>query len=158
MDAGGPQPRDEPGGQAGEQHGDAAGLEGADGVREHGRARGVEGRDVGHPQDDDAHVADLGQLEQRGVGPTEEQRPFEPEGDDVLLEQRGLLGPVVRVVLRVGHPLGVQGRGAGELAQGEAPGGDDAEDDRRREVEHHGGDEGQHQDEGVAARGPGQCP
>ena len=50
---------------------------------------------------DDAHVADLGELEQGRVGPTEEQRALEPVGHDALVEQGALLDAVVVLVVDV---------------------------------------------------------
>ena len=69
------------------------------------------------PQDDDADVADLRDLEQEGVGGTEEQRPVQAVGDDVLVDERLLLVGVVAVVER---DL-VEPRRARHLLQREAP-------------------------------------
>ena len=138
----------------------------ADRVGEHRRTRRVERRDVRHPQDRDPDVADLGELEQGRVRAAEEQRALEAEGDDVLVEQGALLGAVVGgvdVVAPLAHRrpsevlLAQHGR-AGELAQGQTPGGHDAEDDRGGQVEHDGGEEGQGKDEAVAAGGPDEGP
>ena len=67
-----------------------------------------------------------------------------------------LVAESLRGHVDVGEVLLAQCRGVRQLAQGQAPGGDDAEHDGGREVEHHGGEEGQGEHERVAARDPHQ--
>ena len=70
-------------------------LQRADRVGKNGSARRVQRTDAREAKNDDANVADLGDLEQESVCGTEEERPLEPVGDDVLVEQRLLLLGVV---------------------------------------------------------------
>jgi len=60
-----------------QQHRDALGLQRAYRVGEDRGARRVERTDAREAQDDDANVADLGNLEQKAVGSTEEERAVE---------------------------------------------------------------------------------
>jgi hypothetical protein len=70
-----------------EQHGDPPTFEATDGVGQHDGAGRVDSGDARHPQDHDAHVAHLGELEEEVVSRREEQRTVDAIGDDLLVEQ-----------------------------------------------------------------------
>ena len=112
-----------------EHHGDAARFEPGDRVAENPRAGGVDGRDARHAQDDDAHVGDLGDLEQELVRGAEEQRTVESVRDDVLVEQRTHL---------VGVVAGFEWCLADACGSGD---GLQREDDRDTDADCHGGDQ-----------------
>jgi len=143
-----------PEGNTREEHPGAAALELLDGVAQHRRPGRVQGRDPRHAQDHHPDIAELTELEQGMVGPTEEERTVEPIGDDVLVHQRSRLVVGVRALDRDLDKLGrLRERAEGERARSddaEQHGGDEVDDDGRE------GDEADH--DPLAPRGAQQGP
>ena len=98
-------------------------------------------------ENDDANVADLGYLEQESVCGSEEERPIEPVGDDVLVEQCLFL---LRVVAGIDRGL-VDDDRKGHLAQGIEPCNDHPRHDSRDQVEGDRRRRGGRQDERIPA-------